>query len=278
MFPLNRPRAPSGPRAIFDIALARSPTVRGPFTSPDAIARTATTFKGLETVFDAIPASPPARRWPHGDPSFLRSGIGSRRVPTSRPTFMKYGLTVSSWPCGMRIIMSRKSAAVRIALSSTYLSICWRPLLRIFFRVLYRPVRSSMFRRFFFRRQPDSYDACNEISFDRTNAANSSNDIFPSPDWSPSSTKSCTNARGIRSDCAKRSRSSCAMKPRRRASIRLNSSRSRLSRSIHGFPLPLRPHVAFRRVLTSSHRATGIAPRSAPCTTNAFSTNPSSPV
>ena len=128
--------------------------MRGPFNSPDAIARTATTFKGLETVFDAIPASPPARRWPHGDPSFLRSGIGSRRVPTSRPTLMKYGLTVSSWPCGMRIIMSRKSAAVRIALSSTYLSICWRPLLRIFFRVLYRPVRSSMCWRFFFRRQP----------------------------------------------------------------------------------------------------------------------------
>mmetsp|Transcript_9491 Transcript_9491/g.43204 ORF Transcript_9491/g.43204 Transcript_9491/m.43204 type:complete len:367 (+) Transcript_9491:1192-2292(+) len=161
------------------------------------------------------------------------------------------------------------------------------PFRRIFLRELYRPARISMFPRFFFRRDPrilpfasglrDSYAFCSEISLERTNAANSSNVILPSPDWSPSSTKSCTKAFGILRECAKLLRSSWLMYPFPNESMRVNSSRRRFSRSCHGLPLPRRWHVAFIRCLSSSHCSCGTGPLSGPHTTNQFSTNPSVP-
>ena len=144
--------------------------------------------------------------------------------------------------------MSRKSLAVNVASSSTYRSIRSTPFARIFFLVLYRPALISRFFRFLFKAAPSirpfasglspSKLAWREISFDRTNAANSSNDIRPVPLWSPSSTKSCTNARGMRSDWANISRSSWPIYPVPIWSIRENSSRNLDSRSCHGFERP----------------------------------------
>mmetsp|Transcript_2379 Transcript_2379/g.9293 ORF Transcript_2379/g.9293 Transcript_2379/m.9293 type:complete len:232 (-) Transcript_2379:693-1388(-) len=187
----------------------------------------------------------------------------------------------------MRIIMSRKSLAVMIDSSSTYRNMRSTPFARIFLRVLYRPARISRFFRFFFNRDPlirpfasgfnPSKDACNEISLERTNAANSSNDIFPVPLWSPSSTKSCTNARGMRRLCANMSRSSWPMYPVPIWSMRENSSRSLDSRSCHGFERPRFWQDAFNRDLRSSQLSHLMGPRSGPATTNVFSTNPSAP-
>ena len=88
VFPLNKPRTPSAltmPR--IEVKISRM--FDGPRPSPPpAMERTATTFSGELMVREATPAMPPAKRCPHGDPSLRLSGIGKRRGPMSKPTFM----------------------------------------------------------------------------------------------------------------------------------------------------------------------------------------------